>query len=377
MMKAPHEDTDLTMKGTAADCGDIAPRRVVLVSGLSGSGKVSALHILEDLGYEAVDNLPLSMIETVVCGAERNLAIGVDTRTSGFDAVTVLELLRRLRADLTRPADMIYLLADEASLLRRYTETRRRHPMAPQGRVSDGIAAEISQTGSLREAADLVIDTSDLPLAALRQRIEERFGASSRDAPALVVTLVSFGYPHGLPKEADLVFDARFLRNPHYDPVLRPRTGLNADVGAYVAADPDFSRFFNCLAHMIELLLPRFVQEGKKYATIAIGCTGGQHRSVYLVERLSAHLAALIAARRLRWRLHVSHRELAREGLSAAHLSNRSVPDWTDEPRKESRPDALDIPEELAHEAPRHTISNDTISNDGGRSLPPIQAQEA
>ena len=223
---------------------------------------------------------------------------------------------------------MLYLYADEAALLRRYTETRRRHPMAPQGRVLDGIAAEIGLTASLREAADLAIDTSDLPLASLRQLIEGHFGAgSARQAPALVVTLLSFGYPQGLPKEADLVFDARFLRNPYYDPLLRPHTGLDPDVGAYVAADADFSRFFNCLAQMIELLLPRFVQEGKKYATIAIGCTGGRHRSVYLVEQLSNHLVGLIAAKGLRWRLHVSHRELVKEGLAAAYLSNRSVPE--------------------------------------------------
>ncbi len=352
---------------------DIEKRRVVLVSGLSGGGKASALRILEDLGYEAVDNLPVSMIETVVQGAERNLTIGVDTRTSGFNATAVLATLGRLRADPARRAEMIYLFADEASLLRRYTETRRRHPMAPQGRVLDGIAAEIGLTGSLREAADLAIDTSDLPVAALRQLIESHFGpASAREAPALVVTLISFAYPLGLPKEADLVFDGRFLRNPHYDPVLRPHTGLDREVGAYVAADPDFGRFFACLTQMVELLLPRFVQEGKKYATIAIGCTGGHHRSVYLVERLSDHLAELISAKELRWRLHVSHRELAREGLSAAYLSNRSVPHWTDEPRKQGPSDALDKPEKLAHEGPITTISGD-----GHGFPPPVQAQEA
>ena len=336
------------MMATAGTQGaETAQRRAVLVSGLSGSGKASALHILEDLGYEAVDNLPLSMIETVVGGAERNLAIGVDTRTSGFNATAVLAKLGWLRGDPAWRAEMLYLYADEASLLRRYTETRRRHPMAPQGRVLDGIAAEIGLTGSLREAADLAIDTSDLPLGSLRQLIEGHFGAASaREAPALVVTLLSFGYPQGLPKEADLVFDARFLRNPHYDPALRPHTGLDADVGAYVAADPDFAGFFNCLTQMIELLLPRFVQEGKKYATIAIGCTGGRHRSVYLVEQLSDYLVERIAARSLSWRLHVSHRELAREGLSAAYLSNRSVPGG----------DAMDGGAAKAANPPRHDI---------------------
>ena len=351
------------------------PRRVVLVSGLSGGGKASALHMLEDLGYEAMDNLPLSMIEPVVQGAERNLAIGVDTRTSGFDPGALLAMLGRLRSNPAWRAEMLFVFADEATLLRRYTETRRRHPMAPEGRVLDGITVELSQTGSLREAADLAVDTSDLPPTALRQLIESHFdAASAREAPALVVTLISFGYPQGLPKEADLVFDARFLRNPHYDPILRPLTGLNEQVGAYVAADPDFSRFFNNLVEMLALLLPRFVQEGKKYATIAIGCTGGRHRSVYLVECLSRHLAGQISAGDLRWRLHVSHRELAREGLSAAYLSHRSITEQPGTPQngaaqKAATSGALDMPEKLAHEAPATTIFHD-----GSRPLPPVQA---
>lgn len=355
------------MASIAMEDAGAAQRRVVLVSGLSGSGKASALHILEDLGYETVDNLPMSMIDTVVDGAERNLAIGVDTRTSGFNATAVLAKLGRLRADPAWRAEMLYLYADEAALLRRYTETRRRHPMAPQGRVLDGIAAEIGLTGSLREAADLAIDTSDLPLASLRQLIEGHFGAASaRVAPALVVTLLSFGYPQGLPKEADLVFDARFLRNPYYDPLLRPHTGLDTDVGAYVAADPDFDRFFACLSQMIELLLPRFVQEGKKYATIAIGCTGGRHRSVYLVEHLSNHLIGLIAARGLRWRLHVSHRELVKEGLSAAYLSNRSVPERiVDDGFAANGPRRPHL--EAAAQVPTSPMSGSSISGTRGR----------
>ena len=147
-----------------------------------------------------------------------------------------------------------------------------------------------------------------------------------------MVSLISFAYKHGLPREADLVFDARFLRNPHYDPILQPRTGLDAEVGAFIEADPDFSTFFAKMADLIDMLLPRFVQEGKKYATITIGCTGGRHRSVYLVEKLAQHLADRIAAAwaaggtGLGWRLHVTHRELAREGLEAAYLTDRPVP---------------------------------------------------
>ena len=307
--------------------------RVVLVTGLSGGGKASVLRALEDVGYEAVDNPPLPMLADMVTHSERKLAIGVDARTRGFDARRVLETLEHLRADRSLRPEMVYALADETTLLRRYTETKRRHPMAPQGRVADGIAREEMLTEPLRNAADLVIDTSDLPLGSLRRLIERHFGAGSdAEESRLVVSLISFAYKYGLPREADLVFDARFLRNPHYDPILQPRTGLDAEVGAFVEADPDFATFFEKLAELIDMLLPRFVQESKKYATITIGCTGGRHRSVYLVEKLGDYLAARIAAARASgdtgfgWRLHVTHRELAREGLEAAYLTDRPVP---------------------------------------------------
>jgi UPF0042 nucleotide-binding protein len=316
---------------------DIAPPlerlRVALVTGLSGGGKASILRALEDIGYEAVDNPPLTMIEEMVARSERPLAVGVDARTRGFDAGLVLEALQRLRDNPALRPELVFAWADEPTLLRRFTETRRRHPLAPQARVSDGIAAEESLTARLREHADLVIDTSELPLPALRQQIERHFGsvgdAASRQ---MVVSLVSFAYSHGLPREADLVFDARFLRNPHYDPILQPRTGLDPAVGAYIAADPDYQRFFSRLAELIELLLPRFVLEGKKYTTITIGCTGGRHRSVYLVEQLATYLASRIAtdpAARgsgVDWQLNVTHRELAREGRPAVSMTDRRVP---------------------------------------------------
>lgn len=286
-----------------------APLRVVLVSGLSGGGKSSILRALEDLGYEAVDNPPLPMLEELVTRSEGRLAVGVDARTRGFDATAVLDALARLRLNPALRPELVYASADEAVLLRRYTETRRRHPLAPQGRVADGIAAERAVTAPLRAAADLVIDTSDLPLPALRRMVEQRFGeAGAGDGQkGLAMALISFAYPAGLPREADLVLDARFLRNPHYDPVLRPLTGLDPAVAAHVEADPDFAAFFNKLTDLLGLLLPRFVQEGKKYATVAVGCTGGRHRSVHIVEKLAAHL------RRLGWRVTVTHRELTHE----------------------------------------------------------------
>jgi RNase adapter protein RapZ len=295
--------------------------RIVLVTGLSGGGKASVLRALEDLGYEAVDNPPLRMLEEMVTRSERRLAVGVDARTRGFDAELVLQTLERLRANPLLCPELVYTWADETTLLRRYTETRRRHPLAPEGRVAEGIAREQVLTAPLRNGADLVIDTSDLPLTSLRRLIERQFGIGGAADGHLVVSLISFAYKFGLPREADLVFDARFLRNPHYDPILQPRTGLDAEVGAFIEADPDYARFFAKLVDLMDLLLPRFIQEGKKYATITIGCTGGRHRSVYLIEKLADHLASRVAASQAAGssgfglRLHVSHRELAREGL--------------------------------------------------------------
>jgi RNase adapter protein RapZ len=303
---------------------------VVIVSGLSGGGKASILRALEDVGYEAVDNPPLTMLEEMVRRGDQKLAVGIDARTRGFDATGVLDAVARLRTNPGLSIQLLYAWADESTLLRRYTETRRRHPLAPQGVVADGIAAEIALTEPLREHADLVVDTSGLPVANLRRLIERHFGAGA-DQAVLVVSLVSFAYPKGLPREADLVFDARFLRNPHYDPILRFKTGLDPDVGAYVEADPDSTKFFLCIAELVELVLPRFVQEGKKYATITIGCTGGRHRSVHLIEKLAIHLtsrAAVEPADRsvfTGWRVLVTHRELVREGEADAFLVDRPV----------------------------------------------------
>jgi RNase adapter protein RapZ len=308
-------------------------RRIVLVSGLSGAGKASILRALEDLGYDAIDNPPLPMLEEMVGTSDRKLAVGVDARTTGFDASLVLETLGRLRSNPSLQPELVYAWADETTLLRRYTESRRLHPLAPDGPVADGIAAELEMTARLRDAADLVVDTSDLPVASLRRTIERHFGAAdTADARSLVVLLMSFAYPRGLPREADLVFDARFLRNPHYDPILKRQTGLDPAVGAYVEADPDCAEYFTRITGLVDMVLPRFVQEGKKYATITIGCTGGRHRSVYLIEKLAKHLNARISARRASgiggtpWQLHVSHRELAREAGTAGHETDRLVP---------------------------------------------------
>lgn len=309
----------------------VTARPVVLVTGLSGSGKASILRALEDLGFEAVDNPPLDLIETLATQAAGRLAIGVDCRSRGFDAAQVLAVLARLRAQPGLHPELVFAEARDEILQRRFTETRRRHPLALQARVSDGIAAEKTLIAPLRAAADLLIDTSDLPLAGLRQTIEAHFGQASAATgqAGMAITLLSFAFAAGLPREADMVFDARFLRNPHYDPLLRPRTGLDAAVGAYVRADPDYDAFLGRMESLITLVLPRFLQEGKKYATIAIGCTGGRHRSVHLVDELSRRLRAAL------WNVLVTHRELSREGRPAMTEAGSKPMDSGAESRQE------------------------------------------
>jgi UPF0042 nucleotide-binding protein len=283
------------------------PRPVVLVTGLSGAGKASILRTLEDLGFETVVNPPLSILEELVADGATPLAIGVDARSRGFEAAEVLSVVRRLRLRTDIATSLVFATADDAVLLRRFSETRRRHPLAPGGplgsRVAEGIAREAAALASLREEADLLVDTSDLPLPDLRRLIERRFRPEG--AAGLAVAVVSFAYPKGLPREADLVFDMRFLRNPHYDPVLRPLTGRDAPVAAFVEADPDFAPFWARMTGLLEPLLPRYAAEGKKYLTIALGCTGGRHRSVLVAERLASHLGSL------GWRVDLIHREFS------------------------------------------------------------------
>lgn len=293
------------------DPARIARRSVVLVTGLSGAGKASILRVLEDQGFEAVDNPPLPAVEAAALEANpAPLAAVVDARTRGFTPAALLGLVAGLKARPELDVTLVFVTADEAVLLRRYSETRRRHPMAPGGRVAEGIAAEAALLAPLREAADAVIDTTDLPVPDLRRMIAARFGGDG--APGMAVTVMSFGYPHGLPREADLVFDMRFLRNPHYDPVLRPLTGQDAAVAAYVAADQAWPSFWQGMTALLDTLLPRYAAEGKSYLTVAFGCTGGKHRSVLATERLSAHLTSQ------GWRVECLHRESAAWSAPAA-----------------------------------------------------------
>ena len=275
---------------------------------------MSILRALEDLGYEAVDNPPLTLLLEILARSERPVAIGLDARSRGFDASELLDTIERAAREGQCRAELIYASADETALLRRYTETRRRHPLAPQGRIVDGIAAEATVTAPLREAATLVIDTSELPLVELRRIIERRYAdLSGGPSLNLTVSLVSFGFPAGLPREAEIVFDVRFLKNPHYVPELQGKTGLDDDVAAYVESDEDFELFYQKVLDMMRVLLPRFTREGKRYLTVAVGCTGGQHRSVHFINRLSRDLARLTET--ADYTLLVVHRELVRKGF--------------------------------------------------------------
>jgi RNase adapter protein RapZ len=292
------------------------PRRVVLVTGLSGAGRSSILHVLEDLGYEAIDNPPLALMEELVTRGDRPVAVGIDTRSRGFTPADMLATLARLRQNGAVRPELVFAWAGESALLRRYTETRRRHPLALSGRVSEGIDAEKALMAPLRDAADLVLDTSALPIPTLRATIERRFGIAGEQA-GMTVSLTSFAYSRGLPPDADLVFDVRFLRNPHYDPILRPGTGLDAPVAAFIADDPAYEPFLDKVTDLLTLLLPRFVREGKKYAGIAIGCTGGRHRSVHVAHRLAERVANAPAPEgapeHFSWRVTLNHRELSHD----------------------------------------------------------------
>lgn len=291
--------------------------RLVIVSGLSGAGKNSVLRALEDLGYEAVDNPPLRLVDTLI-DSDKPLAIGIDARTRDFSADEVIETLHRLRRSGRAQPELVFAIASPEVLQRRFTETRRRHPLALQGTIGEGIETEQALTRPLRDAADWVVDTSELPLASLRQLIGQRFGDHG---PGLSVTLVSFAFPAGVPREADLVFDARFLRNPHYIPDLRSQTGLDATVRAYIESDPDYPEFLSRLSGLIAFLLPRFVREGKKYVTIAIGCTGGRHRSVTIAEALAARLRPRHGA------VQVEHRAIGVKQVEAPQQAGRQRAD--------------------------------------------------
>ena len=272
--------------------------RLLLVTGMSGAGKTTALKALQDLGYESIDHLPLALLDKLVPdnGAEpaqpgeRLLAVGINVRTRDFTVEALMGAVKRLDEQPNLDVKVLFLSCDDDELCRRYQENRHRHPLAVDRPLFDGIATERQMIEPLRARADLTIDTTFISPGALKRRLERTFGGA---APAgLVVLVVSFSYASGVPRDADLVFDVRFLVNPHYQPALRPLTGKDAPVADFIAAEPAFTPFFSSLTTLLEPLLPRYAAEGKTYLTIGVGCTGGRHRSVFVAERLAAWLTS-------------------------------------------------------------------------------------
>jgi UPF0042 nucleotide-binding protein len=266
--------------------------RNLVVTGLSGAGRSSALKVLEDLGFEAIDNLPLSLLGPLLARrgrARAPLAVGVDARAGDFDPARLGQIMARLRKRSGAPIHLLFLDATDETLARRYRETRRKHPLGADRPVREAIRRERALLKPLRAVADEVVDTTDLAPPYLRRLLRARFGGS---AAGMNLFVVSFAYRRGLPADADLVFDVRFLDNPHYHAALRSLTGRHSKVGAHIAKDPGFPGFFRALTDLVAILLPRFEEEGKSDVTIGIGCTGGRHRSVYVAEELARWFSA-------------------------------------------------------------------------------------
>lgn len=287
-----------------------APKRILLVTGMSGAGKSTALRTLEDLGWEVVDNLPLSLVEHLLstplsknaAKGRRPLAVGIDSRTRDFDAHRIVRQIETLSSDHDYPVETLYFDCAGSELLRRYSETRRRHPLAPDRPATDGVAEERQLMEPLRRLSDHIIDTTDSDAHALQQQIRNRF-ATGDSAPNLHI--MSFGFARGLPRNADTVFDMRFLKNPHWVDELRPLTGTNQAVGNYIRTDPAYEDALVRIEELLLVLLPRYTAEGKSYVSVAFGCTGGRHRSVHVAERVAARL------REAGFSPTVEHRDLA------------------------------------------------------------------
>ena len=278
----------------------------IVLTGLSGSGKSQAIRALEDLGYFCVDNLPTKLIPTLaklaIRGDQEKVAIVVDVRESTFLS-SFPRVFKRLRAMRGLNPVLIFHEASDAALLRRFSETRRPHPLAPDRSASEGIREERTRLTAIRKMADEIVDTSDLTVHELRQFF---MGLSrNRSRTSLVATVLSFGYKHGVPVDADLMFDVRCLPNPHFVPALRRRTGRDRAVAAFMESDATTVEFIERLEEYLRYVLPRYVAEGKSYLTIAIGCTGGRHRSVMITERLKRTLADVPGTR-----VRVRHRDI-------------------------------------------------------------------
>jgi UPF0042 nucleotide-binding protein len=286
---------------------DAAPLDLLLVTGPSGAGRTTTCHVLEDAGWEVIDNLPLSMLRRVLSGSDRPLALGIDARNRDFSVAALEDTIRELRDDPAVSLRLLYLDCSADVLVARFSETRRRHPLAPSEDVTVGVARERDLMAPLIDHADIVIETTALTPHDLKAEIMRWFAPSSRN---LAVSVQSFSYKRGLPRGLDTVFDVRFLRNPHWAPALRGGTGRDADVRAHIVADPAFEAFFARTRDLLLTLLPLYRDEGRAHLAIGFGCTGGRHRSVALTEMTAAALA------KAGWQVSTRHRELDRRGAS-------------------------------------------------------------
>ncbi|TQM92279.1 RNase adapter RapZ [Roseinatronobacter monicus] len=289
--------------------------RLVLLTGPSGAGRSTALKALEDVGFEAIDNMPISLVRPLVAAPlERPLALVLDSRNRDFSVNALLALVADLRTASQFRFDLVFLDCPMAALIRRFSETRRRHPLSPDGTVRDGVALEARLLGPVRLRADVLIETETLTPHDLRARLHMLFG----DTPgqSMRVQIESFSYKRGIPAGVDLVFDCRFLSNPHWEQRLRALDGRDPEVAAFVASDIRFDKFFWRVHDLVESLLPEYAQERKTQLTIGFGCTGGQHRSVATAEKLANTLA------QTEWQVSKRHRELERIAAQTAITGN-------------------------------------------------------
>lgn len=298
---------------------DVPLSRLVLVTGPSGAGRTTAIRALEDIGYEAIDNMPLSLLPRLLEGPapDKPLALGIDVRNRDFSTTALIEMIDRFSADEV-PMQVLYLDCHRDILLRRFSETRRRHPLAPGETPDMGIMREQDLLAPIRVRADILLDTSDMSPHDLRAQLDTWFAAQGRQR--LSVSVHSFSYKRGLPRGLDMVLDCRFLRNPHWEASLRPLDGRTEQVQAYVAKDPLFTGFSEKVTDLVLLLLPAYEAEGKAYLSLGFGCTGGRHRSVTMAETLAKALADRD------WQVSIRHRELERAAAIQAVTQHSKPP---------------------------------------------------